>query len=147
MDGTWIGRKNLSTAVNKGQKFNSRKPLFSLEMWNQVDVVMSMEEGEEMVISTNNAMESYNRTMKIIVGSKPNLWTVIQSLVAEKADTRQLLVSHRTRSLSKHWQYTDYQREKVDRILSLVKSFHDLLPGVYLRAMAANVDQDKQNFV
>jgi hypothetical protein len=34
-------------------------------------------------------------------------------------------------------------KEKHDRILALVKRFHDLSPGVYLTAMAANVDQRK----
>jgi hypothetical protein len=101
---------------------------------------MSVEEGEEMVNSTNNAMESYNRTMKNILGSKPNLWKVIQSLIAEEADTRRLLVSHATgQDLSTNTGRMQNVKEKHERILSLVKRFQDLSPGVYLRAMAANV--------
>jgi hypothetical protein len=38
-------------SCQEGQKFNRRKPLFPLELWNQVEVEMSMDEGEEMVIS------------------------------------------------------------------------------------------------
>jgi hypothetical protein len=45
LDRTWIGRKILSTAVNKGQKFSRRNPLFPLELWNQVNTELSMDEG------------------------------------------------------------------------------------------------------
>ena len=144
MDRTWIGRKDLSTAANKGQRFSRRKPLFPLDLWNQVDVEMSVDHGEEMVMSTNNSMESYNRTMRNILGAKPNLWKVIQSLIAEEADTRRLLVSHAIgQDLSANTGRMQNVKEKHDRILCLVKRFQDLSPGVYLRAMSAIIDHDK----
>ena len=70
---------------------NGRKkrhsPLFSLETWSQYEPIL--EDGP----STNNVLESWNRTWNMIA-SKYNLWKIIQHLKKQDAEARRVLLSN-----------------------------------------------------
>jgi hypothetical protein len=47
-----------------------------------------------VVNSTNNMLESYNMTMKMLLGNRHNLGRFIESLNSQEAGTRWLMVSN-----------------------------------------------------
>ena len=81
---TWIGTRN------KTKSGSRRRPLFPLEMWNQHDECLA--DG----ISTNNALESFNRTWNSLLGPHPNIWKCINAMIRTEADTRRTLMSNAT---------------------------------------------------
>ena len=51
---------------------------------------------DAVVNNTNNTLESYKRTMKQLMGVKPNHWHFINSISNQEAETRWLLLSNAT---------------------------------------------------
>ncbi len=96
MDQTWIGQKNLQASANRRQNESCRRPIFTHDLWNQTEEELALvgAESNAVVNSTNNMLESYNRTMKMLLGNRPNLWRFMESLVIQEANTRGLLVSN-----------------------------------------------------
>ncbi len=56
---------------------------------------MSSEEDEALCLN-NNSLEQYNRTLKKMVGSNPNMWVFIQSLIGREAIARRVLMDNAT---------------------------------------------------
>jgi hypothetical protein len=73
MDRTWIGGKNLS--ANGLQNESCRRPMFTDDLWNQTEEELALggAESDAVVNSTNNMLEPYKRTMKMLLGNRP-LW-------------------------------------------------------------------------
>jgi hypothetical protein len=70
MDLTWIGGKNLQASANGLQNESRRRPMFT----HEEELALDGAEGNAVVTSTNNMLESNNRTMKMLLGNRPNLW-------------------------------------------------------------------------
>jgi hypothetical protein len=50
--------------------------MFTHDLWNQTEEELALDgdESDAVVNSTNNMLEPYNRTMKMLLGNRPNLW-------------------------------------------------------------------------
>lgn len=148
MDRTWIGRKHPPTRGNTIQKDGRRKPLYVHELWNQVEEEMVLdgaegEGGDAVVNSTNNVLESYNRTLKMLLGNKPNLWRFMASLVSQEAETRRLLVSNVAGlDITSNQGRRQLMKDKHFRVLSIIKHVDDLTAEVYLQTLAKYMDRD-----
>jgi hypothetical protein len=46
------------------------------DLWNQTEEELALDgaKSDAVVNSSNNILESYNRTMKMLLGNRPNLW-------------------------------------------------------------------------
>jgi hypothetical protein len=75
MDRTWLGGKNLQASANGLQNESCRRPMFTHDLWNQTEEELALDgaESDAVVNSTNNMLEPYNRTMKMLLGNRPNL--------------------------------------------------------------------------
>ena len=76
---TWIG-------VKSGRAGNRRRPMFPLESWNMYEA--TLEDGP----TTNNTLESWNRTWNSLNGKHPNLWKVLSNFVKQEAEARRMLL-------------------------------------------------------
>jgi len=75
---TWIG-KVAETRAGSGNGIR-RKPLYSIDSWNQYDSVLSG------VASTTNNVESFNRTWNMLAGNNPNIWSCFRSKMLSLAE-------------------------------------------------------------
>jgi hypothetical protein len=89
LDHTWIGRK----AARSGRRGCS---LIAHDLWNQFETLAMSSEEDEAFCLTNNSLERYNRTLKKLVGSHPNVWLFIQSLIGQEVDARRVLMHNAT---------------------------------------------------
>jgi hypothetical protein len=65
-----------------------RRPLFPLEAWNMYEAILN--DG----VSTNNCLESFNRTLNSLVGIHTNVWKIIDTFKKQEAETRRVLLSN-----------------------------------------------------
>ena len=72
---TWISKRN------------GRAPMFEPIYWNQVSAL------EDNGHRTNNHLESFNRTLNSLVGTKPNIWGVLENFVSIEADSRRVFLN------------------------------------------------------
>jgi hypothetical protein len=145
MDRTWIGRKSLQASANGVQNVNRRRPMFTHDLWNQTEEELTLDgaESDAVVNSTNNMLESYNRTMKMLLGNRPNLWRFMESLVSQEADTRRLLVSNAAGlDLTSNPGRRQLMKDKHFRILSIIKRIDKLTEDIYLQSLAKYMDSD-----
>ena len=84
MDRTWIGKVSLDRT---GRRASRRPPIFAHDMWNVYLGIL-----EEDPVVTNNGLESWNRTWNQEMGTKPNMWKIIQGFVNQESETKRILV-------------------------------------------------------
>jgi len=105
LDFTWIGKMG-SRSGRRG------RPHIAHELYSQFEAMMGPAEVSEARCSTNNCLERYNRSLKALLGSHPNLWAFIQSLIGQEADARRVLMHN------------------------AMKRFADLSPTMYMQTIA-----------
>jgi hypothetical protein len=97
---------------------------------------MSSEEDEAFCL-TNNSLERYNRTLKKLVGSHPNVWLFIQSLIGQEADARRVLMHNATgMDISVNQGRDERHKDHTDKLIAVVKRCQDLSPYLYLQTLA-----------
>ncbi len=89
LDYTWIGRK----AARSGRRGRS---LIAHDVWNQFEALAVSSEEDEALCLINNSLEQYNRTLKKLMGSHPNMWVFSQSLIGQEANARHMLMHNAT---------------------------------------------------
>jgi hypothetical protein len=140
LDYTWIGRRG----ARSGRR---GRPLFAHELWNQFDVLVvgdgdSGSDQERSICSTNNCLESYNRTMKLLLGNSPNLWRFIQSLISQEAESRCTLVNNAAGiDLSVNQGRNQRVKDHYTRINSVLQRRDDLSPWMYLQTLAKLISE------
>lgn len=88
LDFTWIGKMG----IRSGRR---GRPHIAHDLFSQFEAMMGPAEVSEARCSTNNCLERYNRTLKSLLGSHPNLWAFIMSLIGQEADSRRVLMHRR----------------------------------------------------
>jgi hypothetical protein len=97
---------------------------------------MSSEE-DEAICLTNNSLERYNRALKKLVGSHPNMWLFIQSLIGQEADARRVLMHNATgMDISVNQGRDERHKDHTDKLIAVVKRCQDLSPFLYLQTLA-----------
>jgi hypothetical protein len=75
---TWTGpgSEERTSSANGLQNESCRRSMFTNDLWNQTEEELALDgsENDAVVNSSNNILESYNRTMKMLLGNRPNLW-------------------------------------------------------------------------
>jgi hypothetical protein len=140
IDRTWIGRKQASRG--KTQERRRGKPMMSHDVWNQVQVITENDDQETgSHNSTNNTVERYNRTMKLLLGANPNLWKTMQSLVSQEAETRSILMHNAAGlDISVNAGRKQQLKDISIRLKNIVSRFHDLSPEMYLQTLASHLN-------
>jgi len=82
LDFTWIGKMGICSG-RRG------RPHITHELYSQFEDMLGPAEMPEARCSTNDCLERYNRTLKALLGSHPNLWAFLQSLIGQ--DSRRLV--------------------------------------------------------
>ena len=62
--------------------------MFDIALWNQYETTLA--DG----ISTNNALESWNKGWNSLMGPHPNVWSVIGGFLQQEADARRQIMSN-----------------------------------------------------
>jgi hypothetical protein len=75
--------------------------------------------------------------VKKLLGSHPNVWLLIQLLIGQEADSRCMLMHNATRmdlfiNQGRDERYKDHK----DKLMAIVKRFHDLSPYLYRQTLA-----------
>jgi len=114
---TWIGTP-------------SKPPRFNPQMWSMWDVCL------ENKPTTNNAVESFNRSWNLSVGSSPSVWKVIRSIkqeicLADKKTVELMNGQHRNTNPGRKLNVKEFHDKRVSCMKSYKK--HDL--HSYKRAM------------
>ncbi len=120
LDHTWIGR-NAARSRRRGCS------LIAHDVWNQFETLAMSSEEDEAVFLTNNSLEQYNRTLKRLLGSHPNVWLFIQSLIGQEADAKRVLMHNATGmdiSLNQGWD--ERYKDLTKKFIAVVKRCHDL---------------------
>jgi hypothetical protein len=104
---------------------------------NQFEALAISYEEDEALCLTNNSLERYNRTLKKLVGSHPNIWLFIQLLIGQEAGSRCVLMHSATRmdifiNQARDERYKDHK----DKFMAVVTIFHDLSPYLYRQTQA-----------
>ncbi len=93
-------------------------------------------EGEARYL-TNNSSEQYNQTLKKLVGSHPNIWMFIQSLIGQEADSRCVLMHNVTgMDITINQGREERIKDNNDQIMAVMKRFNDLSPYLYMQTLA-----------
>jgi hypothetical protein len=130
LDHTWIGRK----AARSGRRGRS---LIAHDVWNQYETLAMSSEEDEAFCLTNNSLERYNRAVKKLVGSHPNVWLFIQSLIGQEADARRVLMHNATgMDISVNQGRDERHKDHTDKLIAVVKRCQDLSPYLYLQTLA-----------
>ena len=80
---TWIGRKKVTRDGQRG------RPLNRYGLWSQFEAIQ-----KDKLVSTNNNLESWNRTWNQLMGMKPNVWKVVEGFKDQEAESRRILLSN-----------------------------------------------------
>ena len=129
---TWIGAKN------KTKSGSRRRPLFPLEMWNQYEE--SLADG----ISTNNALESFNRTWNSMLGPHPNIWKCITAMIKTEADTRRTIMSNAAdQDMRDNTGRKEAAAALKHKIKCVVEQYYNLPTRAYLDQLAHLIAQKK----
>ena len=92
---------------------------------------------DETLCLTNNSLERYNRTLKKLVGSHPNVWLFIQSLIGQEADARRVLMHNAAgMDLSVNQGRDERHKDHNDRLMAVMKRVQDLSPYLYMQTLA-----------
>jgi hypothetical protein len=127
---TWIGRK----AARSGRRGRS---FIAHDVWNQYETLAMSSEEDEAFCLTNNSLERYNRTLKKLVGSHPNVWLFIQSLIGQEADARRVPMHNATgMDISVNQGQDECHKDHTDKLIAVVKRCQDLSPYLYLQTLA-----------
>lgn len=126
---TWIGKQNPRSG-------GRRRPLFPLESWNQHESILN--DG----VSTNNCLESFNRTWNSQIGTHPNVWRVIDGFIKQEAEARRVLLSNSTgRDMSENTGRKEKTKSHHFRIKSVVLQFGTLPDRAFLQQIAAELQK------
>ena len=126
---TWIGKPTMSRAGNPSVR---RPPLYQHDIWNMYQGIMV----EDPVV-TNNTLESWNRTWNQEMGSKPNIWRVIQGFVDKESETKRILVANAAgRDMNTNSGRKSLVQNHHRRIASIARQYITLPTAEYLALIA-----------
>jgi hypothetical protein len=130
LDFTWIGKK----AARSGRR---GRPHISTEVWNHYETMVESDKSGRALCLTNNSLERYNRTLKKMVGSHPNVWLFTQSLISQEADYRRVLMHNATGvDITVNQGQVERIKDNNDRIMCVVRRCSDLSPTMYLQTLS-----------
>jgi hypothetical protein len=125
LDYTWIGRK----AARSGRRGCS---LIAHDVWNQFEALVMSSEEDEALCLTNNSLEQYNRTLKKLAGSHPNIWLFIQSLIGQEVDARRVLMHNATgMDITINQGRDERYKDTHGKLIAVVKRFHTSAPSLH----------------
>ena len=129
MDRTWIGKVSLART---GRRASRRPPIFANDMWNVYLGIL-----EEDPVVTNNGLESWNRTWNQEMGTKPNMWKIIQGFLNQESETKRILVSNAAgRDMNTNMGRKSLVKSHCERIAIIVLQYNTLPREEYLNLIA-----------
>ena len=129
IDRTWIGKVSLARS---GRSATRRPPIFAHDLWNVYLEIL----GEDPVV-TNNGLESWNRTWNQEMGTKPNMWKIVQGFVNQESETKRILVSNAAgRDMNTNTGRKSLVKNQYMRIRGIVQQYNTLPIEQYLNLMA-----------
>ena len=132
LDTTWIGKPI------RGRPGARRKPMFEYRFWNQYQAYSEQDDGE--VVSTNNCLESWNRTWNGLMGIKPNFFKVIQGFISQESETKRLLVTQATgRDMSDNSGRRSICRDHRERLKNIISQYATMPNEEFLTTLAHEI--------
>ena len=108
--------------------------MFPPEIWNQQDNVLHEDP------TTNNALESWNRTWNGIIGPNPNCWKVIDGFIGEEGQARRALVATAAGlDLHSNTGRKSFGRTKYEKIKSIMSNYGNMSETMFLQSLAAQI--------
>ena len=105
--------------------------MFDIALWNQYETTLA--DG----ISTNNALELWNKSWNSLMGPHPNVWSVIGGFVRQEADARRQIMSNAADlDMRENSGPRSLGEQARARIKSVVEEYEHLPMSAYLLKLA-----------
>ena len=135
LDRTWIGKP---FPTRTGRQAKRRPPLFPHDMWNVYNCML-----EEDPVTTNNGLESWNRTFNSSMGTNPNMWKVIQGFIDAESETKRVLVANAAgRDLNANTGRKSLVKDHYERIASIAHQYTTLPGNEYINLIAHDLSMN-----
>ena len=123
---TWIGRKKVTRDGQRGRALNR------YGLWSQFEAIQ-----KDKLVSTNNNLESWNRTWNQLMGMKPNVWKVVEGFKDQEAESRRILLSNAIgRDMTTNTGRLSLSRCHNERIRNLVMQYNTMPSKEYMQLVA-----------
>lgn len=124
---TWVERRG------------GRAGRFHINSWNMVEVVTS---GNG--VTTNNMLESFNRTLNSMAGQKPNVWKIHQLFIEQESSTRRTFLLNSTgQDLCENSSRKQQALNHIQRMNFIISNFHGTPSNLYLTAVAHELSNNR----